>query len=185
MPRTSSFRVSPALTGGAVATALAATALLAPAGEAAPAAAADYLQFTKDTPAHSRLTVFRDHRPVAEYRAGSGTSEQECERGRGWLPDGTYTLGRHHTAYNGNLVKGYAIELGDKRCHDGTLRTELFIHSEMTRDGGSGGPENQRWDGESDYTSHGCVKLRPQDIKELYRSLDRDGWPATLKVVHG
>ncbi|MEU4211048.1 L,D-transpeptidase [Streptomyces sp. NPDC026206] len=166
-------------------TVLATTALLAPAGQAAPSAASSYLQFTKSSPSHSRLTVFRGHRPVAEFRAGSGVNDKECERGRGWLPDGTYRLGSHHTAYDGNLIKGYAIELGNKACHDGTTRTELFIHSEMTRAGGRGGPENQRWDGASDYNSHGCVKLRPQDIKKLFRSLDRNGWPTTLKVVHG
>ncbi|GHC34789.1 L,D-transpeptidase [Streptomyces cinnamoneus] len=183
MPRTSPLRVRPALTGGAVGTALALLALLAPAGQAAPAATS--LRFTKGTQAHSRLTVLKGQRTVAAFRAGSGFSDQECARGRGWLPDGTYTLGGHHTAYNGNLVKGYAIELGSKRCWDGTYRNELFIHSEMTRGGGRGVPEDQRWDGNADYHSHGCIKLRPEDIKSLFWILGREGWPTTLKVTHG
>ena len=35
-----------------------------------------------------------------------------------------------HDDYAGNLIKGRAFYLGNKRCHDGTLRTDLFIHTE-------------------------------------------------------
>ncbi|MEV4432986.1 L,D-transpeptidase [Streptomyces sp. NPDC049585] len=178
------FRIAPS-PGRRAAVACAALALFAlgPAGRAEPApAGSDFLRFTKDTPDDSRLAVVRHGREVAVFRAGSGVVPDDCARGQGWLPDGTYVLGAHHTAYDGSLVKGYAIELGSKRCHDGTVRSQLFVHSEMTRTGGRGRAENQRWDGPADYTSHGCVKLSPADIKELYRILDRDGWPGTLRV---
>ncbi|AZQ74854.1 murein L,D-transpeptidase [Streptomyces luteoverticillatus] len=185
MPRRPSSPARHALLRGALAAALATTALLAPADRATAGGGGTYLRFTKHTPDDSRLTYVRHGRPVVTYRAGSGKVPDECLRGRGWLPDGTYTLGRHHRAYDGNLIKGYAVELGTKRCHDGTDRTELFIHSQMTRSGGQGRGGYQRWDGPADYTSHGCVKLRPADIKELYRILDRHGWPTTLRVTGG
>ncbi|GHG53311.1 L,D-transpeptidase [Streptomyces griseocarneus] len=190
MSSTSPPRTASVVRGGSLAAALAAVALLAaaPSGRAAAAPEPTRLQFTKYSPTDSRLSVVRNNRTVAVYRAGSGVNDKECERGRGWLPNGTYPLGRHHTAYDGNLIKGYAIELGNKLCYQGINRTELFIHSEMTRAGGQGsqaGPEGLRWDGAGDYASHGCVKLSPQDIKSLFRTLDRNGWPTTLRVVNG
>lgn len=45
-------------------------------------------------------------------------------------------------------------------------RTEMFIHSEMNRDGGQGSAENRRWDGAGDYRSNGCVKLAPARHRE-------------------
>ncbi|MBO0654085.1 L,D-transpeptidase [Streptomyces triculaminicus] len=186
MSLTSPTRTAAVVRGGALGAALAAAALLAaPTGRAAAAPEPTRLQFTKYSPTDSRLSVLRNGRTVVVYRAGSGVNDKECERGRGWLPNGTYPLGRHHTAYGGNLIKGYAIELGNKLCYQGINRTELFIHSEMTRSGGQGGPEGQRWDGVGDYSSHGCVKLSPQDIKSLFLTLDRIGWPTTLRVVNG
>ncbi|MFI9202299.1 L,D-transpeptidase [Streptomyces sp. NPDC053048] len=185
MPTTSPSRVTSVVKGGAAIAALAAVALLAPAADAGAAPQATRLQFTKYSPTDSRLSVVRNNRTIAVYRAGSGVNDKECQRGRGWLPNGTYPLGRHHTAYDGSLIKGYAVELGNKLCYQGVNRTELFIHSEMTRGGGQGAAEDRRWDGDADYTSHGCVKLSPRDIKSLYRTLDRNGWPATLRVVNG
>ncbi|GAA3077231.1 hypothetical protein GCM10020000_73510 [Streptomyces olivoverticillatus] len=187
MAPTSSLRARLALTSCATTGVLAATALLAPPGQAAvpEAASSSYLRFTKYSPVDSRLTVVRHGKAVVTFRASSGMVEKECRRGRGWLPDGTYTLGHHHTAYDADLIKGYAIELGNKRCQNGTYRTELFIHSDMTRNGRQGTNGHQRWDGDGDYRSHGCIKLSPRDIRRLFRTLDRNGWPRTLKVVDG
>jgi hypothetical protein len=78
----------------------------------------------------------------------------------------------------------YAIPLSDKTCkHGRTKRTALFIHSEMTRTGGHGRPESQRWDGPGDYKSHGCIKLAPDDIKKLFAVLADGPAPHRLTVV--
>ena len=63
------------------------------------------------------------------WRAGSGFnrhSTDACRKNDGWLPNGRYrpTL---HRDYGGNLIKGRAIYLGQKACHNGTVRTALFI----------------------------------------------------------
>ncbi|MEV7089299.1 L,D-transpeptidase family protein [Streptomyces sp. NPDC093085] len=156
----------------------------------AQAAAADtvHLKFDKNpaAPSDSRLSVVKGAKVWATYRAGSGTTKNECATGRGWLPNGTYAVGKHYRTYNGRLIKGYAIRLADKVCSDGrTKRTELFIHSEMTVNGGQGGSEPRKWTdtNPNDFLSNGCVKLRPEEIKKMFRLLDRIGWPKTLKVT--
>jgi hypothetical protein len=35
----------------------------------------------------------------------------------------------------------------------------------------------------NDYLSRGCIKMHPEEIKKLFRLLDRIGWPKSLKVV--
>ncbi|MDT9686651.1 L,D-transpeptidase [Streptomyces sp. TRM76323] len=177
------------LLAGAVATAPDGLAVPARPGEAA--AATTTLTFTRNSgdPTNSRLSVVRDGRTVAVFRAGSGLGashpqgRDECARSKGWLPAGTYSVGARTTRYNGRVIKGYAIPLSDKTCKDGrTPRTELFIHSEMTRDGGQGQAEGQRWDGVKDYKSAGCVKLSPQDIKKLFGVLGQGSAPKRLTV---
>ena len=68
-----------------------------------------------------------------EWRAGSGFpgryTTNPCVKGHGWLPDGTYSL-RQYNDYAGTLIHGRSFRLSDKRCGDGTLREELFIHTE-------------------------------------------------------
>ncbi|MFJ6518259.1 L,D-transpeptidase [Streptomyces filamentosus] len=172
----------------------------APGGQAAPddqarPPASDVvttLKFVRNSadPQNSRLYVIRGGTPVAEFRAGSGLGKshrngrKECVREQGWLPKGTYKVGAAQTRYNGDLVKGYAIPLSDKKCSDNrTWRTQLLIHSEMTRDGGRGSTESRRWDGVSDYKSAGCIKLEPNDIKKLFRNLSRFPAPTRLTVV--
>ncbi|CAL9612889.1 hypothetical protein SUDANB6_05685 [Streptomyces sp. enrichment culture] len=164
----------------------------APGGHAAPAQTTTTLKFVRNAgdPQNSRLTVVRGDRTVASYRAGSGLGaghakgRDECAKNQGWLPKGTYTVGTRHTRYNGSVIKGYAIPLSDKLCANGrTTRTALFIHSEMTRTGGQGQPENQRWDGSSDYRSEGCIKLSPNDIKKLFTVLAGGTAPRRLTVV--
>ncbi len=113
------------------------------------------------------------------WRAGSGFNRHSTDAGRknnGWLPNGGYqpTL---HRDYGGNLIKGRAIYLGQKVCARGTMRTDLFIHTEQ----GAGsrqcadakGDQVCRWEYPkiNDYRSYGCVKLSPGDLHELY-----DAW---------
>ena len=112
------------------------------------------------------------------WRAGSGmlgrAGRNECAKGRGWLPNGTYRL-RFHRDYHGNLIKGRAFRLDDHRCRNGRWRVQLFIHTEQ----GAGnvqcpdGPGDQvcRWEFPevNDYRSAGCIKLSPDDLAELSR----------------
>jgi hypothetical protein len=101
------------------------------------------------------------------WRAGSGNgSTDSCASNAGWLPNGRYG-GKLITGFDGD-INGIVFQLNDKKCGTGeTKRTELFIHSEMTPSGGQNpNVESERWDGRSDYKSLGCIKLRPQDIKE-------------------
>ncbi|MFF4580063.1 L,D-transpeptidase [Streptomyces sp. NPDC001389] len=156
----------------------------------APQDGAVQLRFDKNRkdPSDSRLYVIKGGSTVlAEFRAGSGTTTDECATGRGWLPDGTYTVGQHYEKYDGDLIKGYAIRLSDKKCANGTgrVRDQLFIHSEMNRDGSQGSTEQRRWtdSGPNDFRSKGCIKMRPEEIKKMFRLLERNGWPKTLRVV--
>ena len=113
------------------------------------------------------------------WRAGSGyyrTSTNSCRKNRGWLPDGTYQP-RLFADYPGNLIKGRAIRLGEHRCPNGTMRTDLFIHTEQGAHNiqcpNRKGDQPCRWEYPqiNDYRSLGCVKLSPHDLKELY-----DAW---------
>jgi len=116
------------------------------------------------------------------WRAGSGLpgghTENPCAKGQGWLPDGRYSL-LQYDDYAGTLIHGRAFRLSDHRCPQGTLREQLFIHTEA----GPGntqcpnGPGDQicRWEYPkiNDYTSHGCIKMSPKDILALTRDYHR------------
>ena len=130
---------------------------------------------------NSRLLVRGAGGVLASYRAGSGYVKDECARQRGWLPNGGYSV-LSHVRNKNSVIKGYAIHVSNRRCHNGTSRTELFIHSEMLPNGGQGGSESTRWDGVRDYRSLGCIKLHPNDIKRLFEVLDKYGWPRGLHV---
>ena len=141
-----------------------------------------------DNPSRSTLTwkVVRQGddgvwRVVEElsWRAGSGmlgrTGRNECAKGRGWLPNGTYRLRFHHD-YHGNLIKGRAFRLDDHRCRNGTTwRVQLFIHTEQgarnTQCANRPGDQVCRWEYPqiNDYKSAGCIKLSPGDLAELSR----------------
>ncbi|MEU0335825.1 peptidoglycan-binding protein [Streptomyces sp. NPDC006193] len=144
-----------------------------------PATRGYVLKFTKNWSRtdHSTLALYRNGRLVKSYRAGSGKgSTDECAKGRGWLPSGTYKILGHQTNRN-TRIKGYAIHLADKACHPkrgqrAVTRGDLFIHSNMTKDGAS------RWRGS--YKSEGCIKLSPPDIKNLFAHLNKAHWPSNL-----
>ncbi|WP_260334168.1 L,D-transpeptidase [Streptomyces beigongshangae] len=157
--------------------------------QARPTAAAHYLKFDKSSNTNSSLALMKSvagpDKVIKKYRAGSGVTKNECTRLKGWLPTKSYTIKKWHTKYNGGLIKGYAFHLNDTKCKDGrTPRTELFIHSEMTRNGGEGTSEATRWDGTGDYKSAGCIKLKPADIKDLYKRGKALGFPKKLVVTN-
>ncbi|MFF0629530.1 hypothetical protein [Streptomyces sp. NPDC004296] len=155
-----------------------------------------YLDFKKGSnPQNSRLRLVfvqasnPDHihsYTVGSWRAGSGNgSKNTCASNAGWLPDGTYPVKAFYEHHNGGPhgVNGIAWYLGDHKCHSGRWRTDLFIHSEMLPSGKPGSSEPYRWDGDSDYKSNGCIKLKPSDIRAL-RNL-RANYPKPTKLyVH-
>ncbi|MFI0235207.1 L,D-transpeptidase family protein [Streptomyces sp. NPDC016845] len=166
-----------------------ATTTTAPA-QAQPAAASSYyLKFNKSTNTNSTLSLMKSvsgpDKVIKKYRAGSGVSTNECTPSRGWLPTKTYKINNWFKTYNGSLIKGYAFRLNDTTCKNGhTRRTELFIHSEMKQNGRAGTSEATRWDGNSDYKSAGCIKLKPADIKDLYKRGKALGFPKKLVVTN-
>jgi hypothetical protein len=116
------------------------------------------------------------------WRAGSGLpgadTENACAKGHGWLPNGTYSL-LHYADYHGSLIHGRAFRLSDKRCANGTLREQLFIHTEAgagnTQCADAPGDQLCRWEYPriNDYTSHGCIKMSPAAILALTRAYHR------------
>jgi hypothetical protein len=116
------------------------------------------------------------------WRAGSGMlgkrGKNSCTRNVGWLPNGRYGVTLHRN-YPGNLIKGTALRLDNKRCGNGTVRQNLFIHTET----GAGnrqcpnrrGDQACRWEYPSynDYRSAGCIKLAPAALGELDRLFRR------------
>ncbi|MFD7868131.1 peptidoglycan-binding protein [Streptomyces sp. NPDC059783] len=163
-----------------------------------PAARGYSLQFSKNKkhPTYSKLSLIRDGKTLKSWRAGSGLGvKDECASGQGWLPNGSYPVQAHFTNRDGNAIDGYAIQLPNKTCRPkaGTkrvTRTDLFIHSEMTRTGGQGKDtpnrdDADRWEGANDYKSLGCIKLAPADIKDLFKRLDQARWPKNLALRVG
>jgi hypothetical protein len=101
---------------------------------------------------------------------GTGAGKNDCATSRGWLPNGWYSMKLMET-FNGSRIKGVVFQLNNKECAaGGTTRTELFVHSEMTSSGGQSCPTSGDdpfcWEGNGDYKSEGCIKLKPADIKE-------------------
>ena len=110
------------------------------------------------------------------WRAGSGFtphSTNACKRDDGWLPNGGYRP-RLIADYWGSLIKGRAIALGQKACGNGTVRQNLFIHTEQgarnSQCADRKGDQPCRWEYPkfNDYRSHGCIKLSPGDMRELF-----------------
>ncbi|OKH92259.1 L,D-transpeptidase family protein [Streptomyces uncialis] len=160
----------------------------APAEQQSAAAPSYYLKFDKGTVTNSRLSLMRSvsgpDRVIKSYKAGSGTSTNTCAVGKGRLPNGKYRIEFRRTDFDG-LINGYVIKVTDKRCHNGTKRTELFIHSEMKPNGGQGRIESEKWTdtNPNDYYSNGCIKLNPKNIKALFAKADSLGWSRVKGLV--
>ncbi|WP_394429357.1 L,D-transpeptidase family protein [Streptomyces sp. SGAir0957] len=182
-------RLAPVLLAATIVGGLATTAT-APA-QAQPAAASSYyLKFNKSTNTNSTLSLMKSvsgpDKVIKKYRAGSGVSRDECASLRGWLPTKTYKINKWYKTLDRDKIKGYAFHLNNATCKNGrTVRTDLFIHSEMTKNGGEDRrDERWRWDGNSDYKSAGCIKLKPSDIKDLYKRGKALGFPKKLVVTN-
>ena len=105
---------------------------------------------------------------TAWYRAGSGNSGTNGCLKYNWLPNGYYTVRAHYDHYD-FTIKGRAWWLSDYYCSStGVTRDELFVHTEETADQGQacGSPyiEAYCWDGEGDYYSVGCIKVRRRPV---------------------
>ncbi|MEE4490144.1 L,D-transpeptidase family protein [Streptomyces sp. BE230] len=154
---------------------------------------AHYLRFNKGSVTNSRLELVKrtagTDKVIKRYKAGSGQSKDTCAVGRGWLPNAgaskPYAIEWHRKNFDG-IINGLVIKIADRKCHNGTKRTELFIHSEMKPNGKSGVIESERWTNSNpnDYYSNGCIKLNPTDIRDLFKRLDSVGWPKKLYVVN-
>jgi hypothetical protein len=126
-----------------------------------------WFDFTRQSNAWSTLRLVWEQVPghfsSAAWRGGSGTSTNACWINRGWLPGGWYDLWGHWNNYDGSAIKGRVFRLQDKACWNGTLRTELFIHSEETAGNGQYCPTPYDdpfcWEGDFDYYSSGCIKV--------------------------
>ena len=155
---------------------VAAAAALALTSAATVGATVTTFDFRRSTNTNSLLTIYRqdtlDGRILnqASYRAGSGQNTNACDSAAydnvgGWLPGGYYSLWGHWNYYTGSAVQGRVWRLQDKRCNGGTgtLRTELFIHTEETSaaEPSCVNPYIERacWDGDRDYYSNGCIKI--------------------------
>jgi hypothetical protein len=147
------------------------------------ASAADgWWTFDRDTNIDSTLTRKWTYPPSPtqyshSWRAGSGTSQNECMRGSGWLPGGWYSQWGHWNHYDGSAIEGRVWWVQDKYCADGvTKRTELFIHSEETSANGqhctSSYDDPFCWERTADYYSLGCIKLaRPSPVADFPNNL--------------
>jgi hypothetical protein len=176
--------------------AIAAAVALAAGAARAEAGTIVTFDFRRGTNTSSLLTIYRqdllDGRILnqASYRAGSGLDRNECDSAAydgvgGWLPAGYYNLWGHFHHYTGTLIQGRVWRLQDKRCRGGTgtLRTELFIHSEetYTNQQACGSPYIERfcWDNDGDYYSVGCIKISrnssspPADLGRLDANWDQ------------
>jgi hypothetical protein len=156
----------------------------------------NYKNVFRSTLSWNVYKVTDGHRTRLEHkmwRAGSGYykhSTNSCIHNNGWLPDGRYKP-RLYANYDGSKIKGRAIYLGEHRCHNGTMRTDLFIHTEQ----GAGshqcpnrkGDQLCRWEypAINDYRSYGCIKLSPGDLKQLYdawRSFTKSRYTSRVRV---
>ncbi|WP_109507873.1 hypothetical protein [Nocardioides speluncae] len=116
------------------------------------------------------------------WRAGSGLPDQwgkdECVRNHGWAPNGTYAP-IQYDQYDGSVINGRVFFLGAKRCTDGTMRSQLFIHSEANPDNtqcaDAAGDQSCRWEHPAinEYKSNGCIKMAPGDMKALTKAYHR------------
>jgi hypothetical protein len=108
-----------------------------------------------------------------KWRAGSGNgSTNRCATNAGPIPRGTATILQHQDNRPCCDIQGRAWQLSDMHCipfdSSSTIRRELFIHTEenanQTQSCGSPYVEARCWDGQVDYLSVGCIKVKPSDI---------------------
>ncbi len=138
-----------------------------------------YYEFVKDTITNSTLK-WNDTGPnenvilTKSWRAGSGVNQDPCDKSTeqsppgGWLPNGWYDLKGMVNTRDCCEIQGRAFELQNKACSDGTLREDLFIHTEETPNHGQvgcsePGDDPHCWENDDDYKSVGCIKVKYSD----------------------
>jgi hypothetical protein len=160
--------------------------LTAPTSHAAESAG--QFRFSRESNYQSALAFSSENQHSSfQVRAGSGSVTDECAINFGWLPKGAYDVLAHDTGLDGTIA-GYAWELSDHQCYDGTFRTDLLIHSEMSADGGQDGtwePNVWTFSDPNDYASFGCIKVSYPDALALeltYQEAEEAGYGAQLVV---
>ncbi len=155
---------------------------------AAPAAALGHFDFHRTSNLNSSLVwvYYLGPNPVAYYsptwRAGSGDSTNCSYIGHGWLPLGWYDVWGHWDHYD-STIKGIVWYLQNKACGDGTLRTQLFIHTKELANWGNSCP-SYCFDSVYDYYSNGCIKLShsgfgfPDNIQDAHWWWHNRGGPS-------
>lgn len=96
-----------------------------------------------------------------KMNAGSGDrwTTDTCVSNKGPLPSGGYDMDLFEKTWGHTTVRGWVWYLGDKKCPDGTWRTELFIHS-------------QGVSGTADHRTNGCIEISQgarTSLKDRYR----------------
>lgn len=151
-------------------------------------AGADEFTFSRSSNYESTLTFTAEllGQPLT-LRAGSGTVSDECLINFGWLPRGTYDVQSHDTGLEGTIA-GYAWQLSDQQCYDGTFRTNLLVHTEMAPWGGQDDawePNAWTFDDPNDYASFGCIKVSYPDmlrLEQAYEEAEQAGGTVRLTV---
>ncbi len=114
------------------------------------------------------LRAYKNGSQYTSMTAGSGLSNSytPCQLNLGRLPNGWYGSGNDHHKHdkNGAEIDGRVWGLQDKDCGSGTIRRELFIHTEETVSNGqycpTTGDDKHCWETAAwDYRSIGCVKI--------------------------
>lgn len=159
--------------------------------------------FDRGTIINSRIDAYVSVKGVRwrlSMRAGSGQNTDSCMTDKGWAPTGRFRITGHWYAPNrlrgsASTIEGVAFRISNMKCpcrtgcHNSrkipngrTHRTALFIHSEMNYNPAKRlnvefynkrAPEGDRWDGNADFKSLGCLKVRPNDLLALSAWVNR------------
>lgn len=130
-------------------------------------------------PTNGTLYAYKNSYVYTSMVAGSGNGSGSCIPNAGRIPDGWYNgYNGYHIDNKNNLIKGRVWGLSDKDCGDGTIRTELLVHTEETANNGqycpTGGDDPYCWEDSNDYKSIGCVKI----------SHPNNGYPDSVGSLH-
>jgi len=153
---------------------------------ASPAAASpgwgvgNYMWFKPGSlPTNGTLRTYTGNSQALYMTAGSGDGTgDECASFHGRLPNGWYNLKSpyYHSDNKTGTVAGRSWQLSDKQCYNGTIRNDLFIHTEQTSTNEqycTSGDSPYCWDDSNDYKSVGCVKA----------SYPNNGFPNSIGVL--
>ncbi len=129
------------------------------------------------TATNGLLKTYVGYASYSSVTAGSGNGpnwNNPCISNVGRLPNGWYsTHNDKHVNNKNDTIKGRVWGISDKNCGNGTIRSELFIHTEETSTNGqtcTAAPDDPYcWEGTFDYESQGCVKVsHPSGISTVH-----------------